>query len=376
MTTFLVCGAGMMAKALVYDLLKFANPKKIIVLDMDSNRLESIRSDKIETHTGDLTDRKFIEPFFKEADIACGAASYKLNAFLADCAIASGTHFIDMGGNNTVVEQQFAMSDRAANAGLTVIPDCGLAPGMASILATDGINRFDKVDSVKMRVGGLPQHPQPPLNYSIFFSPEGLLNEYREPTVVLREGKLTQLPSLTEVEELSFPPNFPILEAFHTSGGASTLPYTYEGKIRDLDYKTIRYPGHVEKIKFLFDLGLADETPYAIDNIRITPDRLLREVLSRRLPQNAPDVILCYVEVIGSTEGKSGKATYYIEDYLDTTTGHSGMQRTTAFSAGIVMQMIAEGTITKRGTLRSEDGINTRRYIDLLKQRGIAIKIN
>ena len=266
MTTFLVCGAGMMAQALVYDLRKFANPNKIIVLDIDHSRLDGITGDKVEKHQGDLTDRKFVEPFFKEADVACAAASYKLNALLTDCAIANGTHFIDMGGNNTIVEQQFAMSDRAAKADLTVIPDCGLAPGMASILAADGIGRFDSVDSVKMRVGGLPQHPQPPLNYSIFFSPEGLLNEYREPTVVLRDGKLTKLESLTEVEELSLPPNFPKLEAFHTSGGASTLPYTYEGKIRNLDYKTIRYPGHVEKIKFLFDLGMADETPYQIEN--------------------------------------------------------------------------------------------------------------
>jgi lysine 6-dehydrogenase len=374
MTTYLVCGAGMMAKALAYDLGRYANPNKIIVLDIDDRRLGSVAG-TVEKHQGDLTDRKFIESFFKEADVACGAASYKLNALLTDCALANGTHFIDMGGNNTIVEQQFAMSDRAAKAGLTIIPDCGLAPEMASILAADGIGRFDHVDSVKMRVGGLPQHPEPPLNYSIFFSPEGLLNEYREPTVVLRNSNLTRLESLTEVEELSFPPNFPKLEAFHTSGGASTLPYTYEGKIRDLDYKTIRYPGHVEKIKFLFDLGLADETPYQIGDIRISPDRLLREVLSRRLPPNAPDVILCYVEVNGTANGKPGKATYYIEDYLNPTTGHSGMQRTTAYSAGIVMQMIAEGAITKRGTLKSEDGIDTRRYIELLKQRGIDIKI-
>ena len=375
MTTFLVCGAGMMAQALVHDLRKFANPNKIIVLDLDQSRLDGIANDRVEKHQGDLTDRAFVEPFFRQADIACGAASYKLNAILADCALANGTHFIDLGGNNTVVEQQFAMSDRAAKADLTVIPDCGLAPGMASILAADGVGKFDRVDSVKMRVGGLPQHPQPPLNYSIFFSPEGLLNEYREPTVVLRDGKLTRLESLTEIEELSFPPNFLKLEAFHTSGGASTLPYTYEGRISNLDYKTIRYPGHVEKIKFLFDLGMADEKPYEIDNLTISPDRMLREVLSRRLPQNAPDVILCYVEVVGSNNGKPGKATYYIEDYLDTTTGHSAMQRTTAYSAGIVMQMLAEGTISKRGTLKSEDGIDTGRYIELLKQRGIEVKI-
>ncbi len=376
MTTVLVCGAGMMARALVYDLRKFARPDRITVLDVDSSRLSSFTDDKVEKHQGDLTDRKFIDPFFKAADIACGAASYKLNALLTDCAIANGAHFVDMGGNNTVVEQQSAMSDRAARAGLTVIPDCGLAPGMVSILAADGIARFDSVDSVKLRVGGLPQHPQPPLDYAIFFSPEGLINEYREPTVVLRDGKLTKLESLTEIEELSLPPNFPKLEAFHTSGGASTLPYTFEGKIRDLDYKTIRYPGHAEKIKFLFDLGLADETPYQIQDVTLSPDRMLREVFAHRLPQNAPDVILVYAEVVGIRQGKQGRVTYRIEDYLDVSTNHSAMQRTTAYSTGIIMQMIAEGLIRQRGTLRSELGIDTTSYVRLLRQRGIDLQID
>lgn len=375
MTTYLVCGAGMMAQALIFDLQKFAKPSKIIVLDVDKARLDAVRSGVVETYQGNLLDRCFIEPHFKNADIACGAASYKINDVLTDCAIAGGTHFVDMGGNNTVVEKQFAMSDRAAEAGLTIIPDCGLAPGMASILAADGISKFDKVDSVKMRCGGLPQRPEPPLNYSIFFSAEGLINEYREPTLVLRDGKLTKLPSLTEIEELSFPPNFPKMEAFHTSGGASTLPMTYQGKIPFMDYKTIRYPGHAAQIKLLFDLGLADETPYQIGEVSLSPDRMLREVLLRHLPQNAPDVILLYVEVIGTRSGKQGKSTYYVEDYLNKTTGHTGMQRMTAYSTGVVMQMIAEGTISKRGTLKSEDGIDTTRYIELLGLRGIDIKI-
>lgn len=375
MTTFLICGAGMMAEALVYDLLKFANPKEIILLDVDQTRLDKFSGERIQKHRGDLSDAGFVQAFFRQADIACGAASYKLNALLTEIAINNHTHFIDFGGNNITVERQFAMSEDAANAGVAIIPDCGLAPGMVSMLAADGIAKFDKVNSVKIRVGGLPQDPQPPLDYAIFFSLEGLLNEYREPTMALREGKLTRLESLTEVETLSFPPNFPALEAFHTSGGASTLPYTFQGKVRTLDYKTIRYPGHAEKIKFLFDLGLGDETKYEIDGISLSPDRMLRDVLTRRLPHNVPDVILASVEVTGLSNGKRGAATYYIEDYFDSVTGHSAMQRATAYSAGIVMQMIAKGSIAQRGTLRSESGINTARFIDLLRQRGIEVRM-
>lgn len=375
MTTFLVCGAGLMSKALVYDLIKFSKPTKVILLDIDQARLDSIDGAGVEKHRGDLADRSFFEPFVKEADIAAGSASYKLNKALSECAIEHKTHFIDLGGNNSVVDAQFAMSDKAAAAGVTIIPDCGLAPGMASVLAADAISQFDKVESLKIRVGGLPQNPKPPLNYAVFFSPEGLLNEYREQTVVLRGGHLTKLHSLTEGERLSFPPNFPELEAYHTSGGASTLPFTFENKIGELDYKTIRYVGHFEKIKFLFDLGLADETKYDVEGARLSPDQMLRNVLYRHLPKNAPDVVLVYIEATGIRAGRRQTATYYIEDYLDKTTGHSAMQRTTAYSAAIVMQMIAEGSISKRGTLRSELGINHGRFIQHLGERGIGVKM-
>ncbi|MBK7093115.1 MAG: saccharopine dehydrogenase NADP-binding domain-containing protein [bacterium] len=375
MTTFLVCGAGLMSKALVYDLIKFSSPTKVILLDIDQARLDSINGEKVEKHRGDLSDKAFFEPFVREADIAAGSASYKLNRALTECAIRHKTHFIDLGGNNSVVDAQFALSDLAAAAGVTIIPDCGLAPGMASVLAADGISQFDKVESVKLRVGGLPQNPKPPLNYAIFFSPEGLLNEYREPTVVLRDGQLTKLQSLTEGERLSFPPNFPELEAYHTSGGASTLPFTFEKKISELDYKTIRYVGHFEKIKFLFEIGMADETKYDVDGAKLSPDQMLRNVLQRHLPSNAPDVVLVFVEVVGMKNNRRQTATYYIEDYLDKATGHSAMQRTTAYSAAIVMQMIAEGSISTRGTLRSEQGIDHRRFIEHLGERGIGVKI-
>lgn len=376
MPTFLVCGAGIQAQALVYDLLKFARPERVIVLDIDPDRLAKIEGRNVEKQLGDISDPAFIRPFFQAADIACGAVSYKLNAVLTEMAAATKTHFVDMGGNNSVVEAQFALSDKATAAGITIIPDCGLAPGMASILAADAVAKFDEVDTLKLRVGGLPQNPTPPLNYAIFFSPEGLLNEYREPTVALRQGRLTKLQSLTEGESLSFPPNFPQLEAYHTSGGASTLPYTFEGKIQTLDYKTIRYVGHFEKINLLFDLGLADEHKFDIDGVKISPDQVLRHCLYRRLPKNAPDVVLVYVEAIGKKNGRTQKASYYIEDYLDKTTGHSAMQRTTAYSVGIVAQMIAEGAITLRGTLRSELGIDSQRFLQLLDQRGIGVKID
>ncbi len=375
MTTYLVCGAGIQSVALVYDLLKFAAADKVVLLDLDPKRLANFSDPRVEKHAGDLANAAFVRPFFEQSDIACGAASYKLNKMLTEIAVATKTHWVDMGGNNWVVDAQFALSEKAAAAGITIIPDCGLAPGMASVLAADAVSKFDSVEELKIRVGGLPQAPQPPLNYAIFFSPEGLLNEYREPTVCLRGGRLTKLSSLTEGEQLSFPPNFPQLEAYHTSGGASTLPHTFEGRIQSLDYKTIRYVGHFEKIKMLFELGLADEKQREIDGVVISPDQVLRHCLYNNLPRNAPDVVLVYVEATGRKNNRPQKATYYIEDYLNKSTGHSAMQRTTAYSVGIVAQMIAEGAVGKRGTLRSEQGIDPKRFLELLEQRGIGVKI-
>jgi lysine 6-dehydrogenase len=373
LATFLICGAGAMGKALVYDLTEFVAPERIIVLDSDSTHLDDIAGDQVEKGCGDLSDSAFVEPFIKRADIACGAASYKLNLGLTELAIACKTHFVDLGGNNDVVQSQFALFNEAKKAGVTIMPDCGLAPGTVSILAADGINRFRKTESVRIRVGGLPQDPQPPLHYALSFSAEGLLNEYREPSIALRSGRITSVPSLSQMEQLSFPPKFPELEAFHTSGGSATLPYTYEGKIDRLDYKTIRYAGHMDKVKLLFDLGLADEEPIQVDNVRISPDKVLRELLTARLPRNVPDVVIVFVEVIAADD--EGKVTYYIEDYYNLAAGHSAMQRCTAYSAGIIMQMISEESIKVPGTIRLELGVNSGRFIQLLKERQIDVKV-
>lgn len=376
MTRFLVCGAGAMAEGLVYDLLKFSNPDKIILADFDDERLGRFNQNGVEKLQGDLSDQAFLNSLFENADIACGAASYKLNLKLTETAIVTGKQFIDLGGNNSVVRAQLALSDQAARAGVSVIPDCGLAPGMVSILAADGISRFRKVDSVKIRVGGLPQKPEPPLEHALFFSVEGLLNEYREPTLVLRNGQLRTLDSLTELESLSFPPNFPELEAFHTSGGVSSLPFTYEGRVDHLDYKTIRYPGHLGKIKLLFDLGLADEAPIDLDGNKVSPDELLRHLLKQALPSEVPDVAIAYVEIVGEEQSGPAKATYYLEDYLNTSTGHTAMQRTTAYSAGIIMQMLAERSISTTGVLRLEQDVDSRRFLSLLAKRGFNLVCN
>jgi len=173
------------------------------------------------------------------------AVPYRFNYTLARIAVETITHFLDLGGNNEIVEKELGLSKEAVKNGVTVIPDCGLAPGLTSIITRDIVEQMESVDYVKLRVGGLPVNPKPPLNYQIVFSLTGLLNEYVEDAIVLDRGKIIKKKSMTELETIMFPQPFGKMEAFLTSGGCSTLPYVYKNRINYLDYKTVRYPGQI-----------------------------------------------------------------------------------------------------------------------------------
>jgi lysine 6-dehydrogenase len=221
----------------------------------------------------------------------------------------------------------------------------------------------------------LPQAPRPPLNYQIVFSVEGLINEYIERARVIRDGRIIEVESLTEIERLSFPAPFEELEAFQTSGGTSTLPETYKGRVRELDYKTIRYPGHCEKFKLLTDLGLASSETIELDGLPISPRRVLGEMLVRHLPADEPDVVLILVEFRGKPSGKSLAETlrYYIIDRFDKKTGLSAMQRTTSFPASIIAQMMARGEITDKGAIPQERCVPPDSFVRELSARNIQI---
>src|SRR5215210_8307938 len=204
-------------------------------------------------------------------DAVLSCVTYFHNLSLARAAVEARTHFCDLGGNNAVVDAELALDEEASAAGVNVVPDCGLAPGMVSVLAAHGAARFDALDEVRIRVGGLPQKPRPPLDYQIVFSVEGLINEYVERARVVRGGRIVEVESMTEVEELEFPAPFGRMEAFQTSGGTSTLPETFLGRVTELDYKTVRYPGHCERFRLLIELGLTAADAVDVDGARLAP---------------------------------------------------------------------------------------------------------
>lgn len=371
----LVLGAGRMGLGAVHDLVSQPDVTEVTVADYDLAKAEDIGRrypDKVRAARIDCNDQAAVVALMRGHASAISCVNYWLNERLARAAIAAGTHFCDLGGNNDVVDAELALDAEARAAGINIIPDCGLAPGMVAVLVAHAAQQFKTLDEIHIRVGGLPQTPKPPLDYQLVFSVEGLINEYIEPARIIRDGKIETVESMTELEFLSFPEPFARMEAFQTSGGTSTLVETFLGKVRDLDYKTIRYPGHCAKFKTMIDLGLCSSQPIDVDGAQVKPRRMLGELLVKNLPHDEPDVVLVRVEVTGD-DGK--RLRYDIIDSYDPATGLSAMMRTTAFPASIVALMMARDQTTSKGALPQERCIPPDAFMQELAARDIKVQI-
>jgi lysine 6-dehydrogenase len=295
----IVLGAGMMGRAIANDLSLFSDYETIIIGDKDpltrDSAKEFLKDTNVDIVPVNAVNKNEVIKQFHSVDVAISALPYRFNYELAKIAIQTKTHFVDLGGNNTIVENERKLFSQAKKNNVTIIPDSGLAPGLVSIITRDIVDHMDTVDSVKLRVGGLPRYPQPPLNYQIVFNPYGLINEYVEDAIILDQGKLLFKKSMTEVESLEFPKPFGTMEAFLTSGGCSTLPITYRDTIRYLDYKTIRYPGHCDIMKTFLDFGFADETKIHLNGQDVVPRDVFVVLLEKNVPSKGEDVVLLKV---------------------------------------------------------------------------------
>lgn len=374
----LVLGAGRMGLGAAYDLAHNSpGVQAVTVADIDLERARAVAATvgggKLTPAQVDVNNHAEVVALMRGHDAVISCVTYFHNLQLARAAIEARVNFCDLGGNNAVVASELALHPEAREAGINIIPDCGLAPGMVSVLAAHGAARFDELEAIHIRVGGLPQQPRPPLNYQIVFSVEGLINEYVERARVIRGGQIVEVESMTEIEALSFTAPFERMEAFQTSGGTSTLPDTFHGRIQELDYKTIRYPGHCEHFKLFVDLGLATSEEIELDGTRVRPRRLLGELLQRHLPADEPDVVLIRLAFRGRMGGKDARLRYDIVDRFDERTGLSAMMRTTAFPASVIAQMMARGETTERGALPQELVIPPDKFVAALAARNIHI---
>lgn len=367
-----------MGRAAVFDVARAQGVDEVGVFDIDEQLAKEVANKygdgKAVSAKLDAGNESQAAAALNGYDAAISCVTYKYNPGLTRAAIAAKCHMVDLGGNNDVVNAQIEMDAEAEKAGVIVVPDCGLAPGMVSVMVADGIAKLDKTQSVKIRVGGLPQSPRPPLNYQMVFSAEGLINEYWEPCVILEDGKKKTVNPMTGLELLAFD-GIGKLEAFYTSGGTSTLPDTYEGKVDFLDYKTIRYPGHCQIFKAMLEIGLGSRQPVKIDNQAVEPRAVLKAVLDKNLSFGQPDLVLVRVEVEGEKDSQLKTIIYEIVDRQDSRTGLTAMMRTTSFPAAIIAWMAAAGQITVRGVKPQEKAVNPSVFLPQLKKRGILLTI-
>lgn len=371
---YLVFGCGMQGEAIAHDLLRSPGTERVTLVDRSEERVSALagrlQDPRIVGSPADATDEIFVAALMSGHDCVIGAASYELNLGLTRAAIAAGCHYCDLGGNNDVVAEQFLLADDAVSRGLRILPDCGIAPGAVSVLAKLAVSRVPDAERVLIRVGGLPQTPRGPLKYGLVFSARGLVSNYCEPTEILWDGKRETVPSLGGREYQHFP-SLARLEAAYTSGGSSTLTKTYEGRIKYLDYKTLRWEGHWDVVATLRELGLfAADRVIDVGGLTLTPRDFTERFLESTLPKGEPDMLVLRVAALN--QYRVG-VVYDLVDRADPATGHSAMQRTTGYSASIIAQMLVSGEIAPAGVLRHEDVVPAERFIEEWAKRGITL---
>lgn len=376
----LVLGAGLQGCATAFDLLQNPSVTQVTIADLHPEQLASFLdpykgTDRLKAVKLDVTDLPAVTALMRGHVAVMSAIPYYFNAPMAGCAVEAGCHFADLGGNTEIVFEQKKLHAAAAAKGLSVIPDCGLAPGMVNILAAEGIRRLDKAEKVKIYVGGLPRHPEPPLNYQIVYSLEGALDYYTTTSWILRGGKRTPVEALSELEPVVFPEPVGTLEAFHTAGGVSTMPFSYEGKVDVLEYKTLRYPGHVAIMKPIRELGLLGNDPIDVKGVQVRPRDVFIAAATPVLKKpKAEDLVALRVEASGLKDGKPAKVVWQLVDHKDTARNISAMMRTTGYSLAITGLMQADGRVTRKGVLTPDEAMPFQPYVDELARRGVMIR--
>src|SRR5438270_11416808 len=300
----LVIGSGMMGSAAAYDMARSPHVESVTLADSDLRRARDVAvrvnlitgEKKVRPTAIEASNEKAASKLTRGHDAALSAVPYFLNLGLAKAAVEARCHFADLGGNNTVVRQELALSKKAEKRGVAIAPDCGLSPGMASILGGELVRRLGgRADALKLYVGGLPERPMPPFHYQLVFSVEGLLNEYVEPARILRKGELTTIEPLTEAEDFHIE-GFPPLVAFHTSGGTSTMPETFEGAVAECFEKTLRYPGHYDLLCELKELGMFSSEKMKFGKAEISPRAMMSKIFEGKFASKGPDVCIMRLE--------------------------------------------------------------------------------
>jgi lysine 6-dehydrogenase len=379
---YAVLGAGRQGTACAYDMIKFGEADSVVLADLSlevaqqaAERVnELIGARRARAAELDVTGQEALIAALEGIDALVSAVPYPFNMGITRAAIQAGASMCDLGGNTDLVREQLEQDPQAREVGISVIPDCGQVPGMGTTLMVYAMSLLDEPEEVFMWDGGLPQNPRPPFDYLLTFNIGGLTNEYAESPVFLRDGKPTLVPTMDELEEIDFPPPVGRLEAFTTGGGVSTMPWTFEGKLKTLQNKTVRYPGHFVQLRAFYDLGLWSTDPVGVGDREIVPRNLFHTLFEPLVtyPEDK-DVVVIRIRAMGVRDGQQTEVVLDLMDFYDEETGFTAMERTTGWDAAIVAGMMVRGQ-TPRGAVPVELAVPPDLFVEELAKRGIHVK--
>lgn len=378
--SYIVLGAGRQSIAAAYDLARFGDAQRIRLADADASQAQAAAArvnhlagrNVAEALTLDVRDENAVRQALKNHDVALSGVPYFFNLALTRTAIDVGVSFCDLGGNTDIVRRQHALDADARRAGVRIVADCGMGPGMGNTLGVYAMSLLDKAEHVYLYDGGLPQNPRPPWNYLASFSIEGLTNEYYGGMTVLRHGELVHLPCFTELEMVEIPP-LGKLEAFVVAGGVSTAPWTFRGKLQTYQLKIVRYPGSFAQLKAFSDLGLFNLEPVKVDGAAVVPRHVFHSLFEPQVHADiVKDVCIIRARALGTKDGKPAEAQVDLVDYYDETTGFTSMQRTTGWHLSIVAAMMARGE-TPVGSIPLEIAVSGDTFVKEARKRGFNV---
>jgi saccharopine dehydrogenase-like NADP-dependent oxidoreductase len=339
-TKLTLLGAGKIGHAIV-NLLQATGDYELTVSDQDRGRLTSLAKRGVNTVAADISRPEVLRDLLAGQEVVLSACPFYLTPVIAGAARERGAHYFDLTEDVSSTRQVKELSRGAKTA---LVPQCGLAPGFISIVANDLARQFERLREVHMRVGALPIYPTNALKYNLTWSTDGLINEYCNPCEAIIDGDLRETLALEEVEHFSL--DGVAYEAFNTSGGLGTLCETLSGRVENLNYKTVRYPGHRDIIKML------------IRDLRLGQRRdLLKDVLETAIPITLQDVVLIFVTVSGWRNGHLAQQTYAKKIYSQEVNGEllSAIQLTTAAGICTMVDMMRDGDLPTHGFVRQED---------------------
>ncbi len=380
---YAVLGAGRQGTAAAYDLAKFGQAAEILLADLNAEAAEraATRINRLigkEIARGvqlDVSDRAALERALRGVDVTLSAVPYYFNLEITKACIAAGSSLCDMGGHTGVVRQQLALDAEAKAAGVSIVPDCGMGPGLNVTMAAYVMELLDQPRAVRIYDGGLPQNPVPPWNYAATFHINGLTNEMDGQAIFLRNGETTPVDTLTEPEFLEIPP-LGRLEADITSGGLSTSPWTFKGKLQEYSNKTLRYPGHFEWWRAFKELGLFAEEPIDVGGQQVAPRELFHALLEPKIRADEDLRDICVMRVVGEgvKDGQETRVVIDLVDRYDESTGFRAMERLTGWHCAIMMGFQARGRVPTGG-VAMETAVPAGEFMEAVRDRGIKYKV-